>query len=274
VWEITRAKDSDPWTIVKPPEFANRMGDLVKISQLLSNMNGLNANELIADKISNSDLEKLKPYGLDAPTIKVEITGTKDDKPTTYTIAFGKEGPKDGMMETYFAKLSWNDTVFTFGKRFLDEIPTDFQDTTVAKFDPANVKTLKLTGWQNVLGVPYSIELERKDSTSWTVKNPPEYNIDPNKVKNLLADLSKLKAEKFVGKLPKADADLEVGKGALVIDLTFEKDDKPLKIVVGKADTDATYLATSSRVPEDVIQVKKSLFEAAKSAPAFFTPPK
>src|SRR5258707_8150923 len=147
-WELSRAKDTDPWTIVRPPEFAKRMADPAKINLLLTHLNGINANDLVEENVKDSDVEKLKKYGLDAPPIKAEITLTKDDKPTTYTVRFGKEGPKDGTHETFYGKLSWNDTVFTFAKTFVDEWPSDFQDTTVAKFEPSNVKTLKLTGWQ------------------------------------------------------------------------------------------------------------------------------
>jgi hypothetical protein len=268
-WEMTRAKDSEPWTIVNPPQFAKRMADTAKINNLLMNLNGINANELVEENVKDTDVEKLKKYGLDAPAIKAEITITKDDKPTTYTVRFGKEGPKDGTQDTYYGKVSWFDTVFTFGKTFVDQWPSDFQDTTVAKFDPANVKTLKLTGWQKIVGAPVVLDLERKDSTSWTVKAPPGYNLDADKVKSLLTSMSNLKAEKFVGKLPKPDAELEVEKGGLVIEMTFEKDAQPIKIVVGKLDGE-TYLATSSAVPDEVFQVKKSLFDGPKSAPAYF----
>jgi hypothetical protein len=106
-------------------------------------------------------------------------------------------------------------------------------------------------------------------TTAWTVKSPPGYSLDADKVKSLLTSLSNLKAEKFVGKLTKPDAELEVKEGALVIEMTFEKDTPPIKIVAGKLQGE-TYLATSSVVPDEVFQVKKSLFDGPKSAPAYF----
>ncbi len=267
--ELTRAKDADPWTIVKPEGQANRLGDPQKVFGVVGMMNGLIASELIADKADKNDLEKT--YGLEPPQTRVDITVTKDGKPTTYSVLFGKDGPKDGPKETVFAKQSWRDTIFTIDKGILVDLPTDFQDTTVAKFDPANVATLKLTGWQDLVGTPVAIDLERKDATTWTVKTPANYNVDPAKVKALLDTLSKLKAEKFVAKLPKPDAGLEMDKGALKIELTFAKDDKPLELVVGKLEGD-TYLATSSLVPGEVFAVKKSVFEGPKSKPAYFNP--
>jgi hypothetical protein len=269
--EMTRAKDSESWMIVKPDSLANHMADPDKIGQVLHTMNdGLIAAELIADKAEKNDLEKV--YGLEPPQTRVEITLTKDDKPTTYTVLLGKDGPKAGQNETVYAKVSWRDTIFTLDKIVLAEIPADFQDTTVAKFDPAKVKTIKLTGWQNIVGTPFTVDLERKDTLSWTNKNSPDSKLDPKKVAAFLDSLANLKAEKFVAKLPKPDADLDPATGpALKIEITFEKDEKPLELVIGKLDGDF-YLATSNRVPGEVFHLKKAIFEGAKSKPAFFNP--
>jgi len=271
VFDMTRSNDKSPWTIVKPEALANHMADKAKIDGVLGMLNGLRASELIAEIPSKNDLEKV--YGLGPPQSRFEITVTKDDKPTVFTVLLGKDGPKDGTRETVYAKASWHDVVFTFDKSVLALMPTDFQDTTVAKFDPANVKTLKLTGWQNVTGVPFTLELARKDPTAWDVKAPPNFNIDPSKVRTLLEALSGLRAEKFVGKLPKPDADLDVEKGALKIEITFEKDDKPLELVIGKLDGE-DYFATSNRVAGEVFQVKKLSFEGVKSGPVYFSQPK
>jgi hypothetical protein len=271
VSDITRSNDKSPWKIVKPDALANHMADKAKIDGVLGMLNGLRASELIAEKPSKNDLEKV--FGLEPPQSRFEITVTKDDKPTVHTLLLGKDGPKDGMRETIYAKTSWHDVVFTLDKSILALMPTDFQDTTVAKFDPANVKTLKLTGWQNVTGVPFTLDLARKDPTAWDVKAPPNFNLDPTKVKALLDALSGLRAEKFVGKLPKPDADLDIEKGALKIEMTFEKDEKPLELVIGKLDGE-DYFATSSFVPGEVIQVKKLAFEGLKVGPAFFSQPK
>jgi hypothetical protein len=270
VWEMTRANDKDPWKIVKPEAFTNRMADPAKIDQLLDRVNHMTAQELIAQDPTKADLDKL--YGLENPPTKVEITVTKDGKTTTHTVRFGKEGPKDGPTETVYGQTSWNDKlVFTMPKFLVEGLPAEYQDTTVAKFDAANVKTLKLTGWQNVAGFPVTLDLERKEGGAWTVKAPPNFTLDTAKVKLLLDALSNLKAEKFVAKLPKPDADLDVAKGALKIEITFEKDDKPLEIVVGKLDGEV-YLATSNRVQGEVFTVKKAVFEGPKTKPAYFSP--
>ncbi len=266
VTEVARAKEGEPWKIVKPDNLDGRLADPIKVRSLLGMLNGLPANELVAEKPDKKDLEQV--YGLEPAATRIEITVTGTDKP--FVVAFGKPGPKDGPNETLYAKLSWNDTVFTFAKLYVEQIPTDFLDTTVAKFDPADVKTLRLKGWKNVVGSPVVLSLERKDSTSWTVKEPSGYDLDDAKVKTLLDALSNLKAEKFVGTVEaKPETGLSIDEGGLKIEITFSKDEKPIEIFAGKLEGD-NYYATSNTVLGQVFLVKKAVFDGPKSLPAYF----
>ena len=50
---------------------------------------------------------------------------------------------------------------------------TDLRESVVYRFDMAKVKGARLTGWQDIIGNPFTLDLERKTSQQWLVKAPP-----------------------------------------------------------------------------------------------------
>src|SRR5262249_47786822 len=160
-------------------------------------------------------------------------TVKRDGKDKTFEYLFGKELEDK---HTQFVKQSDSDLVFTVEKGTLASLfKGELQDPQVFKFDAAKVKTLKLVGWKNVTGAPFTLEIERKDSSQWTVKAPAGFNLDAAKVGQFLGELSNLRAERFVTKNAKIksayDAKAKNGQ-AFNVELTLEGEKEPLKLSV------------------------------------------
>jgi hypothetical protein len=268
--ELTRegGKDDAPWKYAAPKEMVGRTADTGAVAGILNALNRLQAQKLVAEKASAADLEK--EYGLTKPSLKAVVTVTKDDKSTESVYEFGKT-----LDNSVYGKQGQRDTIFLVNKADLAPLETtELQDKTVFTFDVAKVKALKLTGWQNLLGHPFTLDLERKDASEWTVKAPANFTLDATKVRRFLDDLARLKAEKFVAHnaKPTPEQELEVAKGALQIEIVLEGEMEPLQLTVGKLDGDKGYFATTNKLPGDILLLRKEVFEAAKSKPAHFSP--
>ena len=118
-------------------------------------MHSLQAEKLVAEKPAADDLER---YGLSTPQDKATVTVTKDKKSDDHTYLFGKETEdKTGV----YAKQGDRDLVFVVRKSTLEALHGDLLDPTVFTFDAAKVRGLKLTGWQDVIGSPFTIDVDR-----------------------------------------------------------------------------------------------------------------
>ena len=99
--------DNGTWRLKKPEKFILQDD---KISDLLSALEELEADEIIDNP------ESLKTYGLDKPSIKVELF--KEDSKKPITILFGKE--EDNKVYVKNTEFSY---IFKTGKDVLDKFP-------------------------------------------------------------------------------------------------------------------------------------------------------
>jgi hypothetical protein len=276
-YEISREdKAGAPWKIDKPADFAGRTADRATIEEILRALNDLRAVKIEDDKIPAD--AKLAEWGLKNPRYKAVVTMTKEGKPKTFTYDFGKEADdKTGV----YLRSSQQDMIVLVAKNVVDTLQRELQDPTVFQFDPAKVKEVKLTGWialQKQLGKnePLTLTIKRAaNGSDWEVEPKGSFQLDSKRLDDFLRQLSTLKATKFVAHkaTPAADQELDPAKGALVVEITVpgEKEPKKLTLTVGKADGDAAYFAISNQLPGDIFDVRKDLFEKAKTAPAYFS---
>jgi hypothetical protein len=272
VTEITREKDGSPWKIVQPKEFAGRGVDDFAITSMLGTLNRLRANKFLAEKVPPAKLAS--EYGLEPPASKAEISITENGKTLVYEIAFGKEATEP---TSIFARLGGafnSDLVFTLDRSILNVFDREILDAIVFKFTPAKVKEILLRGWNTQAGFVVTLELVRKDEKTWAVKTAPgpeEFPLDSTKVEGFLALLSNLRADSFAshGKQPEGSQELDVKLGGLSIKLTVEGEEKPLTLLIGKAEGQS-YLAISSTLPGDILHVNKSIFDGPKGSVAYF----
>jgi hypothetical protein len=265
VAEIDREQDSankgeSKWKIVKPDNLKGRYASDQVVRDILTDMNRLRANEVVAEKADKAQLKR--DYGLDPPSNKVVITITKDKKTTTHEYDFGKEVAGKGV----YAKVGDKDTIYLLPLDALNPLKKELRDTTVFKFKASDVASVKFTGWEGLVGSPITKVMEQKDG-KWVMKEPKGAPLDSSKVESLLATLSNLQADRFV----KSGKGLTLKEDALQIEITL-KDKKVLELTVGGADG-ASYYATSNQLKGDVFLLPKDLFEAVRKAPAYFNPP-
>ena len=267
-FEVSRDKKEDPWKIVLPPEQAGKNADAGLVMNALGALNNLKANKLVAEKAPEGELTR--EYGLNPASIKAVVTLGKDKDAKTFEYGFGKESPdKTGI----YARQAWRDFVFITDRFVTNALEAEFQDLVVfPKLDPAKIESIKLTGWQSLLGSPFTIELERKDK-SWIAKAPAEFKLDPVKAEVLATALATLKAEKFVSFSAgvKAEQELDLAKGALQVEFKIQGEKESQKLLVGKMDGDKSYFATSGKFA-DVFLIPKNAFESMRVKPAYFSP--
>lgn len=267
-FEVSRDKKEDPWKIVSPPEQAGKNADAGLVMNALGALNNLKANKLVAEKAPEGELTR--EYSLNPATIKAVVTLGKDKEAKTFEYGFGKESPdKTGI----YARQAWRDFVFITDRFVTNALEAELQDLVVfPKLDPAKIESIKLTGWQSLLGSPFTIELERKDK-SWIAKAPAEFKLDPVKVEALASGLATLKAEKFVSfnSGVKPEQELDLAKGALQVEFKIQDEKEIQKLLVGKIDGDKSYFATSGKF-SDVFLIPKVAFESMRVKPAYFSP--
>jgi hypothetical protein len=267
-------KAGAPWRIDKPSDFAGRTADRATIEDILRSLNTLRAVKIEDDKIPAD--AKLAEWGLKNPRFKAVVTLTKDGKPKTFEYDFGKEtDDKSGI----YLRTSQQDMIVIVANSVVTTLQRELQDLTVFQFDVAKVKGVKMTGWidlQRKRGIdqPDVLEAKRdKNGSDWIVETPKGFKLDAGKLNDFLQKLSTLKAMKFVAHkaTPTADHGLDVTKGALQIEITIEGEKEPLRLTVGKQDGNAAFFAVTNKLPGDIFDVPKDLFEKAKDGPGYFS---
>ena len=274
--EITKdakaAAPADAWKIDKPANLAGRTADATAVDAILRELNGLRATKLVSEKAEPEVVDH--EFGLKTPATKVSVTLPKDGKPTTYDYEFGKDANPTNV---YARQGQRPELVFEVDKADLTPLSKDLQDPTFFRFDAAKAKTVKLTGWKDVAGSPITLDLERKEGTTWTAKAPPGFSVSSDKVNRLLAALSSGRAVKFLDRKVTAkereDDGLLPEKGGLLIEVTVEGEKEPYILSVGNLDANKeAYLATANRLGDSLFTVRKDMFEKPKEKPAFFNP--
>src|SRR5205085_9616258 len=93
---------------------------------------------------------------------------------------FGNDAGTDKL--GVYLKPADQDLVFEVDRGTFDRFQrADVLDLVVHRIDQAKVNAVKITGWQEVLGAPTTLELVRKDG-KWTLKSGGMFELDPAKV--------------------------------------------------------------------------------------------
>lgn len=276
-YEISRENKPDaPWKIDKPEGFAGRSADRTTIQNILNSLNNLRALRIESDKLPGP--AKLAEWGLDKPQLKAIVTLTQDNKPKTFDFDFGKEtNDKNGI----YLRTSLQDMIVVAATHVASGLKGELQDPSVFHFDAAKVQEVKLKGWitlQKPLGInePKTLTFKRpKSGSEWEVEPKGAFKLDKARLEEFLKNISDLKAVRFVAHNAKttADQELDVDKGALLIELTVSGDKEPSKLTltVGKLDGAFGYFAISEQLKGDLFDVRRDLFDKVKEKPAYFS---
>jgi hypothetical protein len=267
VFDLERPDDGKPaaqaaWKINGPERLKGRHADAGKILDLLNQLSFLRPTKVASDRVTEDVLNRLE---VNPAAPRMRVTATVKNQGERVFLFGGDAGTEK---KTVYLKPGDQDLVFEVDRAAFDLFQkADVQDTVVHRIDKAKVKALKITGWQEVLGTPTTIEIERKDG-KWAVKSGAMFEVDPAKVDAFLNDLTAPRAEAFVVYKdgPKPEHNLDVAKNALRVEMILESGD-PVVMTISPPNKEGKVFATSSALPGDVFTMADH-FAAVRAKPA------
>jgi hypothetical protein len=210
-------ENSGKWQITAPKAL---QADQDEVSGLLSSLSNLNADRVVEEKAPS-----LAQYGLDDPSVTVDIA-TSDHKATK--LLLGDSTPAG---DDVYAMLAGDPRIFTiaeYNKTSIDKSLSDLRDKRLLTMDPDNVSRITLQK------MGQAIEFARiKDG--WQILKPEPLRADSFTVDelarsvadarmNLSGDESDKAAAEFAQAAPVATVTLTGNQGAQTLELRKNKD--------------------------------------------------
>jgi hypothetical protein len=171
-------RENGKWRVTAPKPMAADQDAAGGVTSTLAN---LNADKVVEDKATD-----LKPYGLDTPTLDVEVI-RKDGK--TDHLLIGDDTPNGSGA---YAKLA-NDpkvvTVSTTTKTSLDKRPDDLRDKRLLTFDSDKLVRVELAAKGP------AIEFGKSGQNEWQIVKPRPFRADGSAVDGLVSKLKDAKMD-------------------------------------------------------------------------------
>lgn len=164
------------WDLVLPPAVR---ADKYAVENLVDRLKGLQMQSVVAD-----EKKEAAKYGLNAPTLKIQLSGPKGSE--TLVI-----GIKDG--ERYDAANSALDPVFTLNSDIVTDFekdPSDLRDKDLFSYSAFDVKQVTVT-------TPSGKRVFDKNKTKWSQTSPKSKDEPSDKMETLLDRLRELRAASF-----------------------------------------------------------------------------
>ena len=175
---IVLKRENGKWTMTEPQPLAT---DQDAVSSMTTTLGALNADKVIEDKATD-----LKQYGLEIPTLDIEI-GRKDGK--TDHVLVGDDTPNGSGA---YAKLA-NDakvvTVASTVKTSLDKRPDDLRDKRLMTFDSEKVSRVELAAKGP------AVEFGKNGQNEWQIVKPRPLRADGSAVDGLVSKLKDAKMD-------------------------------------------------------------------------------
>jgi hypothetical protein len=219
-------RENGKWRMTEPKPLA---ADQDAVSSMVSNLSSLNADKVIEEKAGD-----LKPYGLNDPTLSIQIK-RKDGK--TDELLVGDDTPTGSGA---YAKLA-NDprvvTIASFVKSSLDKKPDDLRDKRLLTFDQDKLTRVDLQAKGS------AVEFGKDGQGEWQILKPKPLRADSSAVNGLVDKLRDAKMD-LTGS---EDAARKFAASPRVATATVSDAAGPQTLEVRK-DKDKNYFAKSSAV--------------------------
>lgn len=234
-------ENSGNWQITEPQPLR---ADDSSVSGILSTLSSLNSERLVEDKSSD-----LKPYGLDRPSVEVDLT-EKDNK--SQKLLLGDETPASGGI---YAMLAGDPRIFTvssYTKTSVDKNLNDLRDKHLLTVNVDKVSRVELIGKNE------DIEFGR-NKDDWQILKPKPLRADSIQVGDLLRELADAKMDLSASDAQNKDATSAFAQAVPVATakITDESGTQQLQIRKNKDN----YYAKSTAV-EGAYKVDSSLSKA------------
>jgi hypothetical protein len=227
--EIDLSKTNEKWQITSPKPYT---ADQDAAHQLVTAVANVNADRVVEDKASN-----LSAYGLNAPSLEVDITG-KAGKVSKLLI--GDDTPTNSGS---YAMLEGDPRVFTvasFVKTGVDKPLNDLRDKRLLTFDQDKVSRVEL------LAKKQDVEFGR-DKDHWQIVKPKPLRADGLQVDELMRKLKDAKMDLTLSDEDAKKAATAFASGMPVATVKITDPSGTQQIEVRKSKDD--YYAKSSIVP-------------------------
>ena len=218
--ETVVEKANGKWQLTSPKPYP---ADITAVSQLLTAAANISGDRIVEDKASN-----LSAYGLNAPSLEVDITG-KGGKVSKLEI--GDDTPTNSGSYAMLAGDPRVYTVASYVKTGLDKSSNDLRDKRLLTFDQDKLSRVELVAKKQ------DIEFGR-DKDQWQIVRPKPLRADGSQVDEMLRKLKDAKmdltisdddakkaAAAFAAGTPVATVKLTDPSGTQEIDIRKNKDD-------------------------------------------------
>jgi hypothetical protein len=229
-------RENGKWQITEPKPLP---ADQDSVSSMVSALSSLNADKVVEEKAAD-----LQPYGLNMPTLDVQIK-RKDGK--TDEVLIGDDTPTGSGA---YAKLPGDAKVYTlasFSKSSLDKRVDDLRDKRLVSFESDKLTRLELQAKGQTL------EFGKNSAGEWQIVKPRPLRADSSSVNTLVDKLRDAKMDITATQ----DAAKGFAGGTKVAAATVTDNSGNQSIEVRK-DKDKNYFAKSSsvegfyKIPTDV----------------------
>ncbi len=174
---LTVVKDANKiWQLTTP---FNAHSDTAKVNEMLGDF----LNKRIKQTL---EVTTHKQYGLEIPTIKVELWKDLDVSPKTFLIG------KKGINFSVYTKEQSEAHIFLIESSALDDLaksPTDLRDRSVIKFNPTSVTDIQFQK-------PEVLSCQKK-GYDWKMTHPLSVNADTQEIDYILSELHSLQVSTF-----------------------------------------------------------------------------
>lgn len=216
-------KQNEEWEII---DGANTKADPEEVTSFLKLV-----RKFKVKKFLDESPQSLKPYGLDAPSLRLALETGKEGEPLTLLVGDKLEN------EGYYGKVENARNVVLFGLQLvktLSKKPVDFMPKTLLDFNQEDVSKIHLQTAEE------KIQLVRNKKDDWEIILPIEADVDMATVNSLLFDLKAARVNEYVNtSVQKLELfGLGAEKKVLTIDLG---DDKSWTLELGNKSSDGEH---------------------------------
>jgi hypothetical protein len=208
-------KDNGKWQVTAPKAMSADQDAAGSMASALAN--------LTADKVVEENAADLKPYGLQTPTLDIQVA-RKDGK--TDHLLIGDDTPTGAGA---YAKLAGGARVVTVAsttKTSLDKSPDDLRDKRLLTFDSDKLSRVELAAKGP------AIEFGKNGQNEWQIVKPRPLRADGSSVDGLISKLKDAKmdlsetdaAKKFAAATKVATATVTDAGGTQTLEVRRDKD--------------------------------------------------
>ena len=174
---LTIVKDDEKaWQITTP---FKAHADTAKVHEVLDDFVNKKIRQIL-------EVLKYDQYGLENPTIKVELWKDLEGSPKTFLIG------KKGLNYSVYAKEKLEAHIFLIESSALDDLsksPTDIRDKSVIKFNPDAITEIQFQK-------PEELSCQ-KEGNIWKMTHPLSVNADTEEIEYILSELHSLQVSTF-----------------------------------------------------------------------------